>query len=523
MNRPGGPAAWLLAAAPLLLAFLLTGSSAGPGAPFSGDNGMKLWQADAFIHGRTTLERSLPAGTGAGEFAPVLSRPAEGGVTSIYPASFPLLTTMFGLGSLFSARLVVLALTTACAWVLAVLAGGGAFAGASAFVLSGLAPYSLVYWEHGPAMLPALLSVVLFRNCVEKPGRHLPWCILPLAAASFWRAEIAVAAAAMAAVMLACSRNAPGAGRGLAALLLLAAAGIVTLLEPGLLPAGVAANLPDLGHPGSFLVRRIDIFQSWTLPWTNLPAVAALVLWAAGAVARARGARGWKSILVCSAGAAVILYYWFRKSVGTSSVFMLTPGLLLLPLAPGWGSDSRARHLVIGALGASAAVLMLSPTDGMFQFGPRFLLLPSALAAAALVSACRNRRGGGAVLLTALLLSLWASVRGVMFQQYFRAAHDRLAASLEQAPEGVVTGTDEEWLPLVAWRVAASRPLLHAGSPSELLDRGMDGFLWMSAGSVAGSETSEPGYRDLRWSGPGAAGLQPPQGDLQPDPWRGVP
>ena len=72
MRIPGGLAAWASVAV-LLAAISLPGREIPPWAPFSGDNGIRLWQAQAFIEGTEALPRALPPGVGSRMYLPALS------------------------------------------------------------------------------------------------------------------------------------------------------------------------------------------------------------------------------------------------------------------------------------------------------------------------------------------------------------------------------------------------------------------------------------------------------------------
>ena len=522
MRTPGG------AAAAALVAVLLTGASllrAGipVEAPFSGDNGIRLWQAEAYLRGGSTLPRALPAGAGPASYPPPLSLVSQSGAVSSYPASFPIAASFLGAGSLPLARLFVLACTALSAWPLAVLAGGGMAAGAAAFAISGMAPYAFVFWEHGPAMLPALVWAAMFMAALRRRDT-IPFWILPLALAIAWRPELLPAAAGASLPLMSGRGSGPGARAAWAGWAALAGLAAVPLLVPGILPARVAGNLPGFHDPGAWLATRLSILSSWTVPAANIPAVAAASGWILVMILPARLAGRTPLRIVAAASALVLLYYFARKSLGTASAFMLAPGLALAPLLRRHETGSSARDLQRAALGSALVMLLLSPTDGMFQFGPRFLLLPTALIAASMAGTCIAAGRAGAVLLAAAAaLSVFGSVRGVLFQDFFRLRHAELAASIMEAPEGYIVATDEEWLPLVAWSAAVERPVLY--SPEPPVRGALDGrpAFWLSGRSRAMGSYSGAGYRGLTWSDPGAACLEPPPGDLLPDPWRGIP
>ncbi len=528
MRIPGGPAAWVSAAV-LLAAMSIPGRRIPPWAPFSGDNGIRLWQAEACIEGTEALQRVLPPGTSPEMYPPALSIPCDGGVASSYPASFPQVSSMFGAGSLGSSRLFVLLATASAAWPLAALAGGGAaagfglLAGIGAFALSGMAPYALVFWEHGPAMLPALLWVLMFMSALGRRGRFPFWTI-PLAAAAAWRPEIVPAAAGASVALIWSARREEGAR---AATLVLAAAAVfagAAMLVPGALPERIADNLPRFVPPARFLQARLSILSSWTVPAGNTTAIAACLAWALAAALPERHAAKPIARAAAVSAALVLLYYWYRKSLGSSSVFMMAPGLTLFPLSKGLGGCPEASRTEKAAFGAAAALLLLSPTDGMFQFGPRFLLLPAALLAAAFARRClRMHRSGALLLASAAAVSVAGSVRGVLFEDFFRSRHAQLSACILSVPEGTAVATDEEWIPIAAWKASEQVPVLFMDRPPEGGRISGTPVVWLSGRSVAPGEISPTGYRGLRWSGPGAASLDPPQGDSLPDPWEGIP
>ncbi len=522
MRLPGGAAAAAATAVLLAAAFLLR-AGIPVEAPFSGDNGIRLWQTEASLQGRAALPRALPAGAGAGSYPPPLSLVTQDGVVSSYPASFPAAASLLGTGSLTLARLFVLLCTALAAWPLAVLAGGGMAGGMAAFAVSGVAPYAFVFWEHGPAMLPALVWASMFFAALHRDD-PLPFWILPLALAAAWRPEMLPAAAGASLPLMAGRRTGPGARAAWIGWIALACLSAVPILFPVLLPARVAGNLPAFRGAEALLESRLSILSSWTVPASNIPAVAAVIAWIIVMALPARLARRAPVSIVAAASALVLLYYFSRKSLGTASAFMLAPGLALAPLLRRYETSGSPRLLERAALGSAAALILLSPTDGLFQFGPRFLLLPIALIAASMARACLGAgRAGAFALGAAVALSVFGSVRGVMFQDFFRLRHAELAASIMQAPEGYVVATDEEWLPLVAWSAAVRRPVLY--SPQPPVRGALDGrpAFWLSGQSSAGISYSGAGYRGLAWSGPGAACLEPPPGDLQPDPWRGIP
>ncbi|MBD3370020.1 hypothetical protein GF402_06630 [Candidatus Fermentibacteria bacterium] len=501
-------------------AILLPGPSY---APFSGDNGLKLWQASGTRTEAEGLARSMPAGIPPSQFPPALTVSEGDELYAGFSASFAWLLGHLGLRRPLPMRVWLLVLTVCSIPLLGRLSGRGNLSGPFAFLLCGLAPYSLVFWEHGPALSLFLLSALLLMEGLRR-RRAVPWWLAPLLLAARWRPELLVAFAALAVTALIRSRAMEGFRSTLTQSAIVAALGMAALLlQPGLLLGEhVMQNLP--GSSGSFFSTRADVYSSWFVDPSNLVATFGLLLWIAGTVIatlKPRGSLHRVSLLLAGLGTISLLYYFVRGSLGPRSLLSLSPGLLVAPWLLSTTGD-RQRTLLAAGVFSMLAILVFSPTDGMFQFGPRFLLGPMALVSAGLVGSV-SRTGGGrsrALLGATLIVSLVGSIRGIVFQEYFRHRHSDLAATIEHLPKEDVVCTDEPWLPLVSWWVAMERPLLVMSSPTQAESLSGEGMrvVWISSKTVMEGQTGNPGYRGLRFSGDGVR--SPPPGPSVPNPPR---
>ncbi len=492
-----------LALAAALLALLLTGPR--PEAPFSGDNGVRLWQAASMSAPGAGLVRPMPPGYEAREMAPALTIPEGDELAPSCPPLFPLLTGLPWGGAPMGGRLSTLLLTLLCLPLLSLLAGG-TYRGLLAFAASGLVPYSLVYWEHGPSAALVLASFLLMLRQAEL-REPLPLWLLTAVPAVLLRPESAAALFASA-VAVALSTG----GRGSRMVLAWAAASTAAaavLLAAGAVPSRhLGGNIPLTGR-GDYW-SRARILASWVAPLLNLPLWGGLLLMVSAASARlgrlGRVSRHLSRALAAAAlaGAAFPLYYVLRGSAGAMSLLTMCPALLLLlPLHPGRAGPRERAALLAGGLGM-ALVTLTAPTDGMFQFGPRFLLAPAVLLCAGLVRGVLRGLSGlrpaprAAVAGALAALALLGASRGVLFQRFYRERHAELSRTLANLPEVAVLATTKPWLPLVAWDVTASRPFLCVREPERLreLAAGMQLVVVTSRPTGLG-EAGRPGYRGL--------------------------
>ena len=517
-------AAWVITAATVAAVLCLTILLMPSAAPFSGDNGLRLWSASSGPG--APLDRAVPPGMDPAGFPPSLTRAGRHG---LFPAYGTLLPAAVSLGGLLNSplvwRLLVAAASLLAIPLLSALSGGDPRAGPVCFLAAGLLPYSLLFWEHGPAVTLFLLAALLLLRAVGSPSAA-PWWLAAAALACRLRPELAPAAAALLAVALIRGRALPGAGRTLLwALAALGAAGLGALVYPEQVMGGqVLANLP--AGPADLLASRLEVLTAWTAGGT-LPVSAAVLLWAASSLALLTGRGGprlRRGLLAAGlAGSGVLLYPVARNSAGTMSLLTLAPAALLLPAAA-WRARGKGRTLLTAGMLGGGLVALLAPTHGMFQFGPRFLLGPLTLAAA---GGClglralkgRNRRSAAA--LAALLLGLLGTTRGALFCGYFRVSHSRLQRSVESVCFDAVC-TDQEWLPLVCWPQAETLPILVTDrTEAERLASGGLELVWLSPSTELAGRVGARGYRGMRYSLPEGSGaeLPPPvPGDITPSP-----
>lgn len=516
--RPGWIAAGLLSAAVLSLTLLLPAR-----APFSGDNGLRLWAASS---GSGHLQRAMPQAMDASVYRPSLTVPDGTNLLPAYGRTLPALASLGGLIQWpVMWRLLVAAASLLALPLLSRLSGLGSSGGALCFLAAGLVPYSLLFWEHGPAVTLFLLTAVLLLRSLGRAS-GVPWWLVAAAAACRLRPEMIPALAAFLVVLILRNREAPGAGRTLrwaAAAALLAALGAV-LFPESVLGSQVLSNMP--GTPSAILSSRMDVLRAWTLPGLPVMSVSVL-LWGGSTVfllLRKGGLRFRRTVLAGGlAGAAAMLYPVARGSAGSMSLLTMAPVAVLLP-AVAYRARGTGRTLLIAGISGGLLVGLLSPTHGMFQFGPRFLLGPMALLAAGAVRTMKQHgfhRYKGVLVVAVLVLGLLGTVRGVLFCGYFRARHTDLQRSLESIHAEVLC-TDEEWLPLVCWPRARRMPILvmEPDRAESLAESGME-LVWLSSRSVLGGKTGEPGYRHMRYSLPtGSERLlpEPPAGPREPSP-----
>ena len=509
---PSGIFAPILTAA-VLLALLLTLNWGGwADAPFSGDNGLKMWQAASVASSGDLLVRPVPEGVVSSSYAPGLTSPTGEGLRGVYGTVFPRVMQLPSMGSTLIMRVVVLLLTLGSIPILSRLSGGG-LKGTAAFFIAGLVPYSLVFWEHGPAVTLFLLGTLLLLEQLDS-CRRIPWWLPVFAISCIWRPENAVCLAGLLAVVAASGRGLQGYRRTMmtAGISLVLLAALVAVMGPSLLPLHLRSNLPSFG--GDHLRSRLEVLGSWSVPPGNLPALGGLILAvsAGGALLLRERLRIREKVLLLTravglTGSLLVGYYFLRGSLGNMSLLSLSPGLLLLPFLPLGLMDRRSCIMVIGGLAGGLLIFLASPTDGMFQFGARFLLAPAGLVTAGLLRAAGDpvkRVHGSAILLPLAIavVTLLGTVRAVVFQESFRRWHHDLSETMESFPEDLVVATDQSWLPLVIWRVAMTRPVLCIGSFAQadsLVNSGLE-LIWISHEGVPGWITGEPGYRGLRLS-----------------------
>lgn len=504
----------ILTGAALLALLLVLNTGGRADAPFSGDNGLKMWQAASVASSGDLLVRPVPEGVVSSSYAPGLTSPTGEGLRGVYGTVFPRVMQLPSMGSTLIMRVVVLLLTLGSIPILSRLSGGG-LKGTAAFFIAGLVPYSLVFWEHGPAVTLFLLGTLLLLEQLDS-CRRIPWWLPVFAISCIWRPENAVCLAGLLAVVAASGRGLQGYRRTMmtAGISLVLLAALVAVMGPSLLPLHLRSNLPSFG--GDHLRSRLEVLGSWSVPPGNLPALGGLILAvsAGGALLLRERLRIREKVLLLTravglTGSLLVGYYFLRGSLGNMSLLSLSPGLLLLPFLPLGLMDRRSCIMVIGGLAGGLLIFLASPTDGMFQFGARFLLVPAALIAAGLLrsaGAYVNRARGNAILpLAIVVVTLLGTVRAVVFQESFRRWHHELSETMESLPGELVVATDQPWLPLVTWRVAMTRPVLCIRNPAQadsLVDSGME-LVLISHQGAPGWITGEPGYRGLRLSMPG--------------------
>lgn len=516
--RKGWMPASLLSAAVLSLTLFLPAR-----APFSGDNGLRLWAASS---GPGHLDRAMPPDIDASVYRPSLTVADGAGLLPAYGRTLPDLVSLGGLVEWpVMWRLLVAAASLLALPLLSRLSGMGSSGGVLCFLAAGLAPYSLLFWEHGPAVTLFLLSVVLLQRSLQRKS-GAPWWLVPAAAACRLRPEMLPAVAALLAVLMLRNRDAPGAGRtfrwAVAAALLLALG--MALFPEHVLGPQVLSNMP--GTLSAVLSSRIDVLRAWTLH--GPPAMSfSVLLWGGTTVflLMKRGDRRTRKMALAGglAGAAVMLYPIIRGSAGAMSLLTMAPASVLLPVAA-HRARGTGRTLLIAGISGGLIVALLSPTHGMFQFGPRFLLGPSALLIAGALRTMRRigfRTFRGMLPAAVLVLGLLGSVRGVLFCGYFRARHLDLQLSVEEIHDAVLC-TDEEWLPLVCWPQAEKLPILvmEPERADSLAASGLE-LVWLSSRSVLGGTAGETGYRHLRYSLPHGSELRlppPPAGTRESSP-----
>lgn len=510
----------LIAAAVVFLALVLPADS-----PFSGDNGLRLWAAAS---GPGALDRAVPAGMAPRQFPPAMTLARSDGLRPDYGRLLPAAASLVGLvGSATAWRLLLALASLAAIPLIGRLADASPAAGALGFLAAGLMPYSLLFWEHGPAVTLLLLSALLLRRYLNG-ATAVPWWLVPAAAAFRLRPETLPALTALLVVMLLQHRRSPTARRTLrwAALAAAAGAAAATVFPEALAGRQVLGNMPR--SLNALLGSRIAVLQTWTLPLQPLWALA-LAAWAAPSAALCLAPRGLhggvrRSLLLAGlGGSAALLYPIARAGTGSMSLLALAPAAALLPAAAYAAGGPRRTLLQAGMLGG-ALVWLTAPTHGMFQFGPRFLMAPAALAAAgAAGTLLRLSRNSARRLLFALAacLALLGAVRGVLFCGYFRLRHNSLQSSVSSVSADAVC-TDEEWLPLVCWPQARELPMLvlEPHEAESLAAGGLD-LVWLSGRTVLDGPAGPPGYRGLRYSLPeaGSGSLpKPPPGEAEPSP-----
>lgn len=490
-------------------------------APFSGDNGLRLWSASSGPG--APLDRAVPPGMDPAGFPPSLTRTGQHG---LFPTYGTLLPAAVSLGGLLDCplvwRLLVAAASLLAIPLLTALSGG---AGPLCFLAAGLFPYALLFWEHGPAVTLFLLAAVLLRRSLRRTVAPF-WWLAAAALACRLRPELAPAAAALLAVTLVHGKSLPGAGRTMIwALAALGCAGLGALIFPESVMGGqVLANMP--AGPAELLSSRLEVLTAWTAGGPLLVR-AALLLWAASSLAllTCRGGPRLRGGLLAAglAGSAILLYPVARGAAGTMSLLTLAPAALLLPAAS-WRARGEGRTLLAAGILGGGLVALLAPTHGMFQFGPRFLLAPLALAAAGGwlgLRALEDRKWRRAATLGALLLGLLGAARGAAFCGYFRGSHSRLQRSVESVSCDAVC-TDQEWLPLVCWPQSETLPILvtEPAAAERLASEGL-ALVWLSPATELAGRVGERGYRGMRYSLPEGSGaeLPPPvPGDITPSP-----
>ncbi len=500
-----------IAAMAALLLMLNGGDMAD--APFSGDNGLKMWQAASISTSGDHLVRPVPEGMEPSDHAPGLTASTPGGgISGVYGTAFPHVMQLLSMGSTLVMRMVILLLTIASIPILSRLCGGS-IRGSAAFIIAGLVPYSLIFWEHGPAVTLFLLGTLLLLEQLEGRKGRLPWWMIPFAISCVWRPENAVCLVGLLAAAAVSGRGLPGYIRTMTAagLSLVILAGAALAAGSSFFSLHLRSNLPSFG--GDYFLSRLEVLGSWSVPLANLPALAGLAISviAGGALLLRRRLRISGTTLgivrTCGlAGSLVVGYYFIRGSIGHMSLLSLSPGLLLLPFLSERPMDLWSRIMVTGGLAGGLLVFLASPTDGMFQFGARFLLVPAALTAAGLLRTVRSPAGAtfrrALLPLAIAVVTLLATLRAVVFQESFRRWHHGLSQTIGDLPDGTVVATDQPWLPLVIWRVTMTRPVLCIRERDEVISLAGSEIelIWISREGLPGGAIGQSGYRDLRIS-----------------------
>lgn len=490
----------------LLLFFFLNSSTEKAESPFSGDNGVKLWQAASVPFSGNVLVRAMPVGIPESDFHPPLTIASLGHLRGVYSKSFAWITGTFSFGSSLLARLLVLLMTLLAIPVLNGLTRSGT-AGLTAFAVSGLVSYSLVFWEHGPAVFLFLLAVLLLLRQLDGLT-GFPWWILPLLLSCTWRPENLVVFSGLIIICLVTGRREIGFRQVImsAAVLILIASVLIILLPGKFISTHLAENLPEFSS--GFLRSRLEIFSSWFVSTTSFMALAGFILVAVSFFWKFAGSydsrkRSFPAV-AGYLGFLIIAYYFARGSLGEKSLLSLCPGLVLMAVLVRFKMDFTSRFLILSGIAGGILVFLLSPTDGMFQFGPRFLLVPSALVASGLLRTLHSegwpslKKPVGIV--SALLLLVMTGVaitRAIAFQEYFRNRHSIVSEVLKTLPEPVIIATDEPWLPVVVWNVAMERPVLYMEQADQT--RALQGqpLVWVSTITEFGIFRNQPGYRGL--------------------------
>lgn len=490
----------------LALFFLLNSSTEKAEAPFSGDNGVKLWQAASVPVSGNVLVRAMPFEIPESDFNPPLTVASLGHLQGIYSKSFAWVTGFFSFRSSLLARLLVLLMTLIAIPVLTGLTRSG-IAGVTAFAVSGLVSYSLVFWEHGPAVALFLLTVILLLRQLDGSTRY-PWWILPLLLSCTWRPENLAVFGGLFLICLVIGRRKTGFRQVIVsvAVLTLLASVLIMLLTGEFISAHLGENLPVFSS--GFFQSRLEIFSSWFVPSTSFLALGGFILLIVSFYWRLAVCSDYRirKIPVAAGylGFLILTYYFARGSLGEKSLLSLCPGLVILAVLVRYEMDFTSRFLILSGFAGGILVLMLSPTDGMFQFGPRFLLVPSTLVAAGLLRTLHSegwpalKRPTGIV--SALLLLAITGVgitRAIAFQEFFRNRHSIVSEVLNALPERVIVVTDEPWLPIVAWNVALERPVLYMEHADQIHVLQGQPLVFVSTITEWGIYRSQPGYRGL--------------------------
>lgn len=471
---------------------------------------MKMWQAVSTGSGFSGLERAMPENMIPGDFRPSQTLWDGNTLNSVYPESFAHLFSLFISGSIFPARIALLLLTLFSIPLASLLIGKSFRYGLSVFFVSGVLPYAFVFWEHGPALTFFLLAVYLYLHAA-KSKKTFPLWILPIIPVVLWRQEMAVVFFCFAVAVGIYGKSLPGRRFLIVLLTVLSVTGIIFVMGPlNFLFSNLSRNFLSVGD--GYFKTRMQIAGSWFVPWKNFLAVAGFTMLCCSAALKAKIFRQWRLYKTIQwigvTGAAILLYYSVRGSIGVKSVFLLAPALVVLLARPVNASISeKAKILIAGGIYGIVAVFLLSPTDGMFQFGPRFLLAPLFLLSAGMLLAVAENFSGSVrckklLIITLCVLSLFASIRGLFFMRYFQDMHGDLSLSIMDLDENLIIATDEEWIPEVAWWVTMERPVLLMSSVDDVSSLDEQGYniVWISSKTIFTGSVSAPGYRNLRFS-----------------------
>lgn len=490
-----------------LISFLWLGNY---GSFWSEDGGVKYLQVRSLARSHwseTALDYSGAAIDPRLEFNPLAgnhTRIREGRIYSIYPVSFPFLSSLIwsllGHPGLYLLPLLAGLISAGLTYALGRMVAGEKAAVLSALVCGLATPiwfYSLTFWEItlASALLIGGLFQALRLGPDASPSRTLRvgfW----LGAVVFFRTELILVALAYLAVRLVVRRDlrqcgwlAVGVAADVAGFFLL------QLLAEGSLLTQFWHNIaqrPAEYAPGNFLAYKFGLIRELLFPGSlspgiNLLLLVPVLLFGAWLIFRARRSLTRPSaevvttviffaVLAVALGRLIISLtgdFPIRSTPFTSGLLLFSPWVVLAVYRPR-GGGVIGRELFWTTSAALGLLIIAIPTSGGLQWGPRYLVplypLFAVLSVESFLRLRADSRWPGwltAIFLVMLAFSTGLQGRGVTLLRARKVFNQSVMEKLTAAPSAAIAA-QPWWVPLSLAALFPEREFFAARSPEQL-------------------------------------------------------